>query len=296
MLDYRTHTFLAAYRLRSFTHAAEELHITQPAVSQHVRHLEGHYGCALFEKSGRGVEPTAAGRVLYRALSTIEGDLARAREEARAALEEGSRGMPLRFGCTRTVGDYVAPRLLAVHLERHPHASILMRSGNTQELTELLERGEIDFALVEGSFDRALFDWEPFSREPFAAVARAGERPASVCELLERRLVLREPGSGTRRILEEHLATRGLSVNDFAETIELGSISAIKACVRAGGGVSFLYRMAVEDELSAGELVDVTPADLPIEHDMSLVWQRGSLFAPRYRELLAEWARDRERR
>lgn len=289
MLDYRTHTFLAAYRLRSFTHAAEELHVTQPAVSQHIRQLERHYGCPLFEKSGRGVEPTVAGHILYRALSTIEGDVARAGAEARAAMGEGQRGMPLRFGCTRTVGDFVAPRVLAAHLERHPHAPILMRTGNTRELTVLLEGGEIDFALVEGSFDRSLFDWEPFLREPFAAVARSGGRPASVRELLGHRLVLREPGSGTRRILEEHLATRSLSVEDFAETIELGSISAIKACVRAGGGVSFLYRMAAEEELASGDLVDVTPLDLPIEHDMSLIWQRGSLYADRYRELLGEW-------
>lgn len=289
MLDYRTHTFLAVYRLRSFTRAAEELHVTQPAVSQHVRQLERHYGCPLFAKSGRGIEPTAAGRVLYRVLSAMEGDVARAREEARAAMEGEASRQPLRFGCTRTVGDYVMPRLIAAHLGRNARASIHMRTGNTQELTGLLEAGEIDFALVEGSFDRDLFDGERFSREPFVAVARKGTRPETVRELLGQRLVLRERGSGTRRILEEHLATRDLSVGDFAETVELGCIPAIKACVRAGGGASFLYRMAVEEELATGALVDVTPRDLPIEHDMSLIWQRGSLYAPRYRELLSEW-------
>lgn len=291
MLDYRTHTFLATYRLRSYTRAAEALHITQPAVSQHIRQLELHYGCALFARSGRGVEPTAAGHLVYRALSTMEGDEGRIGEEARAAMASDAGRMPLRFGCTRTIGDHVAPRLLAAHLRRHPTDGVLMRTGNTRELTALLETGEIDFALVEGSFDHALFEWERFSREPFAAIARSGEPPASLADLLPMRLVLREPGSGTRRILEEHLAARGLGVGDFAGTIELGSIAAIKACVRAGAGISFLYRMAAEEELASGELVDVMPRDLSIEHDMSLVWQRGSLYADRYRALLEEWSR-----
>ena len=102
--------------------------------------------------------------------------------------------------------------------------------------------------------------------------------------------MLREPGSGTREILERHLAARELSVDDFAGVIELASIPAIKACVAAGAGVSFLYRVAVERELASGELADVTPADLSIEHDFSLIWQRGSRYAGHYRALLREWA------
>ena len=150
-----------------------------------------------------------------------------------------------------------------------------MRTGNTAELVTLIDQGEIDFALVEGSFDRTAFGSEVFSREPYLAVAAAGERPDSIAELLGKRLVLREPGSGTREILERHLAARELSVSDFAGTIELASIPTIKACVAAGAGVSFLYRVAVEQELADGTLADVTPADFAIEHDFSLIWQRG---------------------
>ena len=196
---------------------------------------------------------------------------------------------PLRLGCTRTVGDFVAPRILADHLRRHPNAQLRMRVGNTAELVRLLDGGEIDLALVEGSFDRASFESETFSREPFVAVAAAGARPASVADLLGMRLVLREPGSGTREILERNLAARDLAVGDFAGVIELASIPAIKACVAAGAGVSFLYRVAVADELGAGTLADVTPADFAVEHDFSLIWQRGSRYAPRWRALLREW-------
>lgn len=289
MLDYRTHTFLAVYRTGSFTRAAEQLHVSQPAVSQHIRQLEQYYGQALFVKTGRGVEPTAAGDALYRALCVAENDERRLRTELDALRDEGGARPPLRLGCTRTIADYVAPRLLAAHLARHPNERILMRTGNTAELVGLIDAGAIEFSLVEGSFDHTAFESETFSREPFVAVAAAGERPASVTELLDQRLVLREPGSGTREILERHLAAHELSVTDFAGIIELASIPAIKACVAAGAGVSFLYRVAVEAELATDTLADVTPADCAIEHDFALIWQRGSRYASSYRALLREW-------
>ncbi|WP_455137719.1 LysR family transcriptional regulator [Thermophilibacter sp.] len=290
MLDYRTRTFLAVCRAGSFTRAAEELHVTQPAVSQHIRQLERHYGHALFAKTARGVRPTAAGDLLYRALDAMDNDERRLRAELDALDGEKDERPPLRLGCTRTIADHVAPRLLADHLSRRPDERVLMRAGNTRELVGLIEGGEIDFALVEGPFDRAALESAPLSREPFAAVAAPGTpRPAGLADLLGHRLVLREPGSGTREILERHLAARDLAVSDFAGVVELASIPAIKACVRAGVGVSFLYRVAVADELAAGTLADVTPPDLPIEHDFALVWQRGSHYGERYRALLRTW-------
>ena len=290
MLDYRAHTFLAVVRAGSFTRAAEELHVTQPAVSQHIRQLEAHYGCALFSKTGRGVEPTRAGRLLYRALDAERNDEARLRAELDSLQDEKSTRPALRLGCTRTIADYVAPRLLTRHLARHPSERVLMRTGNTTELVALIEAGEIDFALVEGSFDRKAFESEVFSREAFVAVAASGERPASITDLLGRRLVLREPGSGTREILERHLAAIDLSIDDFAGAIELASIPTIKACVAGGAGVSFMYRVAVELELASGVLTDVTPPDFVITHNFSLIWQRGSRYSSRYRALLREWA------
>ena len=288
MLDYRAHTFLEVCRQRSYTRAAAALHITQPAVSQHIRQLEQHYGCPLFTKAGRGIEPTPAGKLLYRALDAMENDDARLRAELDTLTAPETRP-PLRFGCTRTVADYVAPRLLAEHLTRHPDERILMRTGNTTELVALIDQGDIDFALVEGSFDRTAFDSAVFSHEPYIAVAGEPLAATRLEDLLDQRLILREPGSGTREILERYLAARNRSVDDFSGVIEVASIPAIKACVRAGAGISFLYRVAVEDELRRGELYDITPDDVSIEHDFALIWQRGSRYAARYRALIRAW-------
>ena len=352
MLDYRVRTFLEAYRTHSFTGAARELHITQPAVSQHIRYLEQRYGTRLFSKTTRGADPTPAADILYWTLSAMANDEQRLYAELHSLEETGSARTPLRLGCTRTIADYVAPRLVASHAVSHPHDPISLRVGNTTELVELMDAGEIDVALVEGSFDHAAFESEVMSTEPYIAVATpalttgirgsaeaAGaptacapatgtqtsgapdqtsgapatgtqtsgapasgkgiespavgtQRPRSIRELLGFRLILREAGSGTREILERHLSTFDLSIDDFAgSSVELASIPAIIACVKAGAGISFLYRIAVERELACGELVDITPADFAINHDFSLIWQRGSNYAGRFRALLDTWQR-----
>ena len=290
MLDYRSHTFLEVYRARSFSRAAKALHITQPAVSQHIRYLEQHYGAALFEKTTRGAKPTPAGDHLYRALSTMANDEERLRAELHALAGEATPA-PLRLGCTRTIADYVAPHLLACRATTQPVEPVNMRVGNTAELVQLMDAGTVDCALVEGSFDHMRFDSMVYSTEDYIAVASpdAAERMdiRSVHDLIGERLILREPGSGTREILERNLAAHDLALTDFAGTLELASIPAIIACVAAGAGITFLYRIAVERELAAGALVDITPADFTIRHDFTLIWQHGSSYATRYRALIA---------
>lgn len=304
MIDHRVATFLAVYRRRSFTQAGRELSLTQPAVSQHIRQIEAHYGCRLFCKNGRAVLPTPAADLLFQALNTAQNDETRLMAELKDlertgnAADTGSR--QLVFGCTRTVGDAAIPPIIARHAAAHPDDRISMRIDNTAQLVRQLEDGQIDFAVVEGSFDRTRFDSAPLSHEDYIAVAApsvavalppAGGR--TLADLLPHRLVLREPGSGTREILERQLAARELAVTDFAGIIELGGMPAIVACAAAGCGIAFLYRVAAEDALAAGALVDVTPPDCRITHDFRLIWQHGSRYAPRWRALLREWRPER---
>lgn len=165
-----------------------------------------------------------------------------------------------------------------------------MQNDNTRSLLAAIEAGELDFALVEGSFERRRFAWERFSTEPYVVVAAVGTpRASNVEELLAHRLILREKGSGTREILEKNLAARDLEPGDFAGTLEIASIPTIKACVAAGAGISCMYRIAAADEIAGGTIVDITPPDLDIRHDFRLVWQQGSLYAERYRSLARSW-------
>ena len=288
MLDYRVRSFLTVCALGSYTRAAAELHITQPAITQHIRALEAHYGCALFERSGRAMRLTPAGELVRRRLAVVANDEERLRREVAALADDGT-SRALRLGCTRTIADYLAPRLLAHMTRIEGQASIAMRVGNTAELTEALDAGVLDLALVEGSFDGSRFDAEVLSREPYIAVARAGERVASIAGLLDRELVVREEGSGTREILERLLGAHDVTIGAFAGLIELGSIPVIKAVVKESDAVTFIYRIAVEDELARGTLVDITPPDLALEHDFTGIWERGSIYGDELRALVARW-------
>lgn len=174
MLDFRIHTFLAVCRHMNFTRAAEELHITQPGVSRHIHQLEEAYGVRLFAYEGKKAVLTEAGRLLLEAAQTVKHDDAFLREQL-AHLGDGHRR--LRFGATLTVGAYVMPAAVGAYLRRHPDARVQMEVANTRELLGRLDAGKLDFAVVEGFFDKTSYDHLRYASEPFVAVCA----PATPC-------------------------------------------------------------------------------------------------------------------
>ena len=290
MLDFRIYTFLEVCKYMNFTKAAEALHITQPAVSQHIRYIEEYYQTRLFKFQGKKPVLTEAGEYLLHAFTTLSHDQVYLKEQL---LSMQKKKPALIFGATLTIGEYVMPRFLIEYQTRHPDTVLTMITANTHELLDRISDGEIDFAIVEGYFDKTQYDYLTFSSEPYIAVAGTPLfedcRPRSLSELLDQKLIVREPGSGTREILEKHLEARNLSIHDFSGVSEIGNIPALKAVVSAGLGITFLYRSAAEEELKNGILFDVTPENFSITHDFTLIWQKGSMFASRYRTIFEEW-------
>ena len=290
MLDFRIYTFLEVCKYMNFTKAAEALHITQPAVSQHIRYIEEYYQTRLFTFQGKKPVLTETGEYLLHAFTTLSHDQVYLKEQL---LSMQKKKPALIFGATLTIGEYVMPRFLIEYQTRHPDTVLTMITANTHELLDRISDGEIDFAIVEGYFDKTQYDYLTFSSEPYIAVAGTPLfedcRPCSLSELLDQMLIVREPGSGTREILEKHLEARNLSIHDFSGVSEIGNIPALKAVVSAGLGITFLYRSAAEEELKNGILFDVTPENFSITHDFTLIWQKGSMFASRYRTIFEEW-------
>lgn len=290
MLDFRIYTFLEVCKYMNFTKAAEALHITQPAVSQHIRYIEEYYQTRLFTFQGKKPVLTETGEYLLHAFTTLSHDQVYLKEQL---LSMQKKKPALIFGATLTIGEYVMPRFLIEYQTRHPDTVLTMITANTHELLDHISDGEIDFAIVEGYFDKTQYDYLTFSSEPYIAVAGTPLfedcRPRSLSELLDQKLIVREPGSGTREILEKHLEARNLSIHDFSGVSEIGNIPALKAVVSAGLGITFLYRSAAEEELKNGILFDVTPENFSITHDFTLIWQKGSMFASRYRTIFEEW-------
>ena len=289
MLDFRIYTFLAVCQYMNYTRAAEALHITQPAVSQHIRFLENQYQVKLFLCEGRRIRLSAAGGRLLRAATTLKNDEAFLREQLLGAADKNPI---LKFGTTRTIGESVISTPLADFIRRHPDEGIRMFICNTDELVHKLDAGDIQFALVEGYFNKKKYGSMVFRTEPFIPVCAYGHRfarePECLRDLLPERLLVREPGSGTRDILEKNLEARDIRLADFAHTTEIGSMHVILQLLERDLGITFLYRTAAERGLEEGIFRELPLCDFQMEHDFAFIWNRGSIYEEEYREICRE--------
>ena len=216
----------------------------------------------------------------------------------------------IRFGATRTVGDVLMGRILERYLREYPDAKICMIVDNTQELLRKLDEGAIDFALVEGFFQKNEYDHQKYSDENYIAVCApdynweekseadsAGLRESvfsgkavSVEKLFHERLLVREEGSGTREVLERCLDAQNFSIRDFDKVMEVGSLQTIRELTKAGCGITFLYETAVRDELREGTLKRIPLKGFEISHEFSFIWRRGSIYADRYKEIFRRFS------
>ena len=285
MLDFRMETFLTLCEYLNYTRAAEVLNITQPAVSQHIRYLEEEYRTKLFVQRGKRIELTESGECLRRAALSMQHDILHLKKELSGQSGQKKR---LRFGATLTIGQHIVPQQLSCLRERYPGLSLELRVDNTTELLQRLNKGELEFVIVEGNFPKQEYDYELYKKEAFIAVC-SGEysfmqEPHSLEELLTETVVIREAGSGNREIVERMLQGRNLCLEDFASTIEVNDIQAIKELIKNGMGIGFLYRSAVEKELLEGSIRELSLSDFQIVHDMAFVWMKNSVFSEYYKE------------
>ena len=284
MQDFRMETFLTASKLLSYTDTAKELHITQPAVSQHIRFLEEHYNAKLFRYEGKKFCLTEAGVLLRKAATTMKHDEITLLETLKASPRK-----KLVFGATRTIGDYFIPDTLIQYLTNEQNTDICMLVDNTETLLHKIDSGELDFALVEGYFRTSEYDYKVFSEQNFIAVCGVddllnGQNP-TIDSLFESCIIVREPGSGTREILERYLNERNCSIANFQRVIEVGSIRAIKSLVSANCGITFLYEAAAAQELRDGTLRKIPLIDFERSNSFAMVWRKNSIFRAQYLNL-----------
>lgn len=286
MLDFRVDTFLAVCKYMNFTKAAGELHITQPAVSHHIHFLEEKYGVRLFEYNGKKVSLTEAGKVFLSAAMTMKADELHLRKIME---QQSGKGRRLVFGATMTIGEYVMPKALMRFLRVYPGTAVQMVVGDTRELLAKLNNGDIEFALVEGFFQKKEYDFLVFASEPFAAVCSPDYRFQRTIRKLEdlllERLFIREPGSGTRYVFERYLEGKNLLLHDFPNIMEISNIGAMKQMVANGQGIAFLYEAAVKEELNRGILKRIELEDFSLTHDFTFIWRKGSIYESYYQEL-----------
>jgi DNA-binding transcriptional LysR family regulator len=271
--------FATVARHLSFTKAARELHLTQPAVSQQIRLLEAEAGLPLFEKIGRRVQLAPAGVELLRyAHDAIE--LLREAGESLAAMRGLKRGV-LKLGAVSTA-KYFAPSLLCAFAPDYPEVTIKFAVGNREEVIKQMAANEIDLVIM-GRPPRELDTIaEPFAKHPLVIIASpdhafASKRRIPLKHLAAQQFLIREEGSGTRASMEHVFRERQVP---FRVSMEVSSNETIKQAVMAGMGLSFISAHTVGLELAAGKLVCLDVVGLPIVRDWYVIHLREKRLSP----------------
>lgn len=291
MLDYRTETFLTVCQTMNFTAAARQLNITQPAVSQHIHFLEEQYNTSLFIYRNKQLFLTHSGEILRKHLLTMKNDEKAVMEE----LKSNFSGMEtLSIGVTMTIGEYAIVDKLANFLIQHPEINIHLHYGNTFQLLKLLDNGQISMAIVEGNYPKENYSHKKYSTEDYIAVCAAShhfmaDHPHTINDLVCERLLVREEGSGTRNILEQSLIAHGLRISDFIHYTEVENMHTIIGLLKKDCGISFLYKIAVENELKSGILTEISLDDFKMQHDFDIIWEKHSIYTDKYLSICEEF-------
>lgn len=262
--------FDAVARRASFSRAADELHISQPAVSKGVREFEAQLGLPLLERGPGGIRLTEAGRLMAGHARTVFA-VERAAEEELAALRGLTRGL-LRIGASTTVATYVLPPLLGRFHRAHPQVELRLTSANTRAIADLLLRRELDLAIVEGPVTDLGLQVTHWRDDVMVLVAapghpltrRPGPVPASA--LVEEILLVREAGSGSGEVVDAILLAHGVVPR---QRLEVGGTEAIKQVVMAGLGVALISAHAAVDQIALGKLAVVALRDVVVRRDFN---------------------------
>lgn len=281
--------FEAVARLRSYTRAAQELHLTQPAVHIQVKRLEETMGLPLIEAVGKKLLLTHAGEQVYATTIAVMAQL----EDLKVALMhmKGKVAGPLRIAAV-TSAEFFMPHFLGHFLRDHPEVQPLLKVANREQVIKRLTANEDDFVVMGQVPEGMALAVNPFMDNLLVPIAHpehplAARRKIPLEELATERFLMREPGSGTRSATERRFAERGLKVSVY---MELGSTEAIKQAVMAGLGVSVQSTSSLRLELETGRIVALDVVGFPLRrkwHAVHLQGKRLSLTAATFLAFLA---------
>ena len=277
-MDSKLHTFLVLCQTMNYRLAAQRLHLSQPAVTKQIQALEQALQTKLFRYDGHTLHKTEKCLLLERYAISLQYQF----EELQLAITEKQRSL-LRIGATKTIGDYVLIDAIKDYLLDPSHELSLV-VDNTKHLLQMLDENQLDFAIIEGSFSKTKYDSYLLRMEPFRGICHKGSpldgQHIPIERLLKETIIVREEGSGTRRIFEERLIASGYELNDFSRTVSISSFVSIKALVAAGIGISFLYDSVVANDENIGRF---TVDGLTQPHAFHVVYTRNTN-AKRYSE------------
>lgn len=272
------HTFRMVVEKGSFSLAADELEISQPAVSFQIRALEESVGQRLLDRSGRRVSLTEAGEVAYRharRMLAVEQELERELQE----VGEGVSGR-LVMGSSTGPGELVLPRLLGRFAASHPTVRVSLAVLDTQTVCERVLEDELELGVVGAQRSQRGLVFEPFMRDELVAIVPPGHRLAgngtvTLDQLAREPMIIQQEGSGVRAVVEQAMREAGLRDRDLTVAMELGLQQSVKAAVLDGLGLTVISRLAVEREVADGSLVSLRIEGAGLQRDFWMVRHSG---------------------
>lgn len=277
MADRRLQVFHAVARQLSFTKAAEQLFMTQPAVTFQIKQLEEHLNTRLFERSHGRIALTPAGELV---MGYAEKILALSEElETRVGELTGAISGPLLLGASTTVAEFYLPQILGEFKAQFPHVQTHMTVGNSETIVTRVAEHALDLGLIESPSTQPGVSTQVLCEDVLAMICSpqhrlAAAKKVTAAEVAAEPFVSREPGSGTREVADQYFHANRITPDAVNVMMELGSPEAIKGVVETGLGVSILSLATVSKELKLGTLLAL-PLDPPLVRALSVVTPDG---------------------
>ncbi|WP_309878433.1 LysR substrate-binding domain-containing protein [Chryseobacterium rhizosphaerae] len=277
MFDYRLKVFHTVASRLSFTKASEELHISQPAVTKHIKEIENQLSAKLFDRKGTSIQLTQSGKILYEYAEKIRG-LYRDLEFEISQVNQQHKGK-LIIGASTTVAQYILPEILAKFNAYYKDIKIELLTGNTEAISALLKDEKIDLGIIEGESQSSYFDYKSFKADEIVLAAKTNHSLAhktlNIKDLYSINLIFREQGSGTLEFIQNRLRDNGVNINELNTVIQLGSSESIKNYLLHSDCMAFLSISTIITELKNNILTVVDIKNFSIERDFHFILPKG---------------------
>lgn len=277
MFDYRLKVFYTVANRLSFTKAANELSISQPAVTKHIKEIENQLNTKLFDRKGTTIQLTESGKILF-VYAEKSRQLYRDLEFAISQLNKAEKGK-LKIGASTTIAQYILPEILAKFNSYYKDINIELVTHNSEDISTLLKNGQIDLGIVEGESKSSYFDYEKFKRDEIVLVCKSNHplvnKNFKIKDLYDIDLIVREQGSGTQEFIQNQLKKSGLEVQKLNIIMQLGSSESIKNYLLHSEALAFLSINTILPELKNNQLSVIDIKNFSIERDFNFITLKG---------------------
>ncbi|SIT05738.1 DNA-binding transcriptional regulator, LysR family [Chryseobacterium ureilyticum] len=277
MFDYRLKVFHTVATRLSFTKASEELHISQPAVTKHIKEIEVQLETKLFDRKGTSIQLTQSGKILYEYAEKIR-NIYRDLEFEISQINQQHKGK-LIIGASTTVAQYILPEILAKFNSYYKDIKIELLTGNTEAISTLLKEEKIDLGIIEGESQSSYFDYKTFKEDEIVLTAKSdhplAHKTLNIKDLSDLNLIFREQGSGTLEFIQNRLKEKGVNIHELNTVIQLGSSESIKNYLLHSDCMAFLSISTILNELKNNVLTVIDIKNFSIERDFHFILPKG---------------------